>query len=324
MKTIYRILCWSFTIGAVGFCLQPAQGVASATKQTFKSVTIKHKLGEAVVTALPKRVAALDMNDVDLLDRLGVTVAGMPKDFVPHFLAKYKTDSKVADLGSIVQPNLERVYKLKPDVILISPLQAMHYKELSKLAPTVHLDVDYKASASDHFTLVSEHLLALGRVFAKEDKAKELAAGLAAKVADAKRLIKGRPERAMVVLHNNGAFRFFGEKSRYGFVYRALGVKPAGKSAVASLHGHAISSEFMAQHDPDVIYVVDRTAVMERRTPLNRQSMANPLLRQTKAWKNNRVVFVDPDAWYITGAGLTSLEIVIDDVLRGYRREGGL
>jgi iron complex transport system substrate-binding protein len=27
---------------------------------------------------------------------------------------------------------------------------------------------------------------------------------------------------------------------------------------------------------------------------------------------------VDPEAWYITGAGITSLNIMIDDVLKGY------
>ena len=76
--------------------------------------------------------------------------------------------------------------------------------------------------------------------------------------------------------------------------------------------------EWLQQANPDIIYVVDRTAVMEHRPVMTAEQMSNPLLRQTKAWKNGRVVFVDADAWYITAASVTSLKRVIDDVLRGY------
>ena len=85
------------------------------------------------------------------------------------------------------------------------------------------------------------------------------------------------------------------------------------------LHGQPVSSEFILQADPDIVYVVDRTAVMERRPALDANSLANPLLRQTKAWKNGRVVFADAQAWYVTAASPTSLAIVIHDVIKGYR-----
>ena len=80
----------------------------------YAPVTVQHKLGTTVIRKLPQRVAALEMNEVDCLDRLGVPIAGMVKDFVPHFLSKYKDDSKIKDLGAIVQPNLERVHALHP------------------------------------------------------------------------------------------------------------------------------------------------------------------------------------------------------------------
>ena len=57
---------------------------------------------------------------------------------------------------------------------------------------------------------------------------------------------------------------------------------------------------------------------MEGRPTLDKSAIANPLIEQTNAWKNNNIVFVDPDAWYITAASVSSLEIIIDDVLRGY------
>ena len=297
----------------------PPAPAASASEQAFTPVTIVHKLGTTVIQHRPQRVAVLDMNEVDFLDQLGVPVAGMVKDYVPHFLTRYKDDANIRDLGAIVQPNLEHIHALQPDLVLMTSIQANHYKELSQIAPTLHFDVDYQNSESKHIEVVKQHLLTLGRIFGKEDVANLKAAELDAKVADARKMIQDRPEKALIVLHNNGAFSSFGVQSRYGFIFDALGVKPASSAIEAGLHGQPISSEFIQQANPDIIYVVDRTAVMEHRPVMTAEQMANPLLRQTKAWKNGRVVFVDADAWYITAASVTSLKRVIDNVLSGYQ-----
>ncbi|QDG72551.1 siderophore ABC transporter substrate-binding protein [Janthinobacterium tructae] len=296
----------------------PPAPAASATQPAFAPITIVHKLGTTVIEQRPRRVAVLDMNEVDFLDQLGVPVAGMVKDYVPHFLIRYKEDQGIRDLGAIVQPNLEHIHALQPDLVLMTSIQANHYQELSQIAPTLHFDVDYQNSESKHIEVVKQHLLTLGRIFGKEDLARQKAAELDAKVADARKVTQERPEKALIVLHNNGAFSAFGVQSRYGFVFDALGVKPASTAIEAGLHGQPISSEFIQQANPDIIYVVDRTAVMEHRPVMTAEQMANPLLRQTNAWKNGRVIFVDADAWYITAASVTSLKRVIDDVLRGY------
>ncbi|MGC5698977.1 siderophore ABC transporter substrate-binding protein [Pseudomonas sp. NFXW11] len=296
----------------------PAAAVHAAPG-AFSPVSVQHQLGTTLIQQVPQRVVALDMNEVDFLDQLGVSVQGMPKDFIPDFLARYREAPGVADLGAIVQPNLERVHGLKPDLILITSLQANHYQELSEMAPTVHFDVDYRDSANRHIEIIREHLLTLGQIFDKQALAQDKAKMLDAQVEEARRVTQGRPEKALVVLHNNGAFSSFGVQSRYGFIFNALGVKPASPIAETGLHGQPISSEFIQQANPDILYVVDRTAVMERRPVLDAQRLDNPLLRQTNAWKNGRVIFVDAQAWYVTGASPTALKLIIDDVLKGYR-----
>ena len=297
----------------------PPAPAAAASQPAFAPVTIVHKLGTTVIAQRPQRVAVLDMNEVDFLDQLGVPVAGMVKDYVPHFLARYRDDQGIRDLGAIVQPNLEHIHALQPDLVLMTSIQASHYKDLSQIAPTVHFDVDYQNSESKHIDVVKQHLLTLGRIFGKEDIARQKAQELDDKVADARKVTHERPEKALSVLHNNGAFSAFGVQSRYGFVFDALGVKPASTAVEAGLHGQPISSEFIQQANPDIIYVIDRTAVMEHRPVMTAEQMGNPLLRQTNAWKNGRLVFVDADAWYITAASVTSLKRVIDDVLKGYQ-----
>ena len=187
------------------------------------------------------------MNEVDFLDQLGVPVVGMPKDFVPHFLARYKDAASVEDVGAIVQPNFERVYAARPDLILITSLQANHYQELSEMAPTVHFDVDYRDSEARHIDVIKNHLLILGQIFDKQALARQKVDELDAKVEEVRHLTEGRPEKALVVLYNNGAFSSFGVQSRYGFIFNALGVKPASATSATGLHGQPVSSEFIQQ-----------------------------------------------------------------------------
>jgi iron complex transport system substrate-binding protein len=282
-------------------------------------IVIDHNLGQTVIAHRPQRVAALDMNEVDFLDQLGVPIAGMVKDFVPHFLAKYNNDENVRDLGSIVQPNMEKIYALKPDLILMTPLHANQYQALSELAPTLHFDVDFRNSQSNHLEVIKQHLLDLGEIFDKQALAQQKVAEIDAKVEQVLAVTSDRPETALVVMHNNGSFSSFGLESRYGFVFDVLGVKPASTEIATSLHGQPVSSEFINQADPDILYIIDRTAVMEGIPNIDVERLANPLLRQTKAWKNGKVILVDADAWYITAASVTSLKIVIDDIIKGYQ-----
>ncbi|ODC02268.1 ferric anguibactin-binding protein [Terasakiispira papahanaumokuakeensis] len=301
-------------------CQQSAEDQAVTTSESLDTpIVIQHQLGTTTLTQRPHRVAVLDMNEADFLDQLNVPIAGMTKDYVPHFLEGYKTDEAVKDLGAITQPNLERIYTLKPDLILMTSLQANHYDALSEIAPTLHFDINYRDSESGHIQAVKQHLQDLGHIFNKEALAQQKIAELEAKVAQARHITEGRPEKALIVMHNNGAFSSFGVQSRYGFVFEALGVQPASTDEESSLHGQPITSEFIHQANPDIIYIIDRTAVMERRPVITSTQISNPLLRQTRAWKHGHVVFVDADAWYITAASLTSLNIVIDEVISGYQ-----
>ena len=298
---------------------KPAADANQGAQKLATPIVVKHELGTTSIAYHPQRAAVLDMNEADFLDQLSIPIAGMPKDYVPHFLQKYKDDQKVQDLGAIVQPNMERIYTLKPDIILMTPLQANQYQALSKIAPTVHYDINFNNSQQHHIEAIKAHLITLGQIFNQQLLATQKVDALDAKLAEVRKITANRPEKALVVLHNNGAFSNFGVQSRYGFVFNAFGVKPASTVVDTSLHGQPISSEFIKQADPDILYIVDRTAVMEHRPTIDAERMSNPLLRQTKAWKNGKVVFVDADAWYITAASPTSMHILIDDVIKGYQ-----
>ncbi|MFT3688944.1 ABC transporter substrate-binding protein [Paenirhodobacter sp.] len=225
----------------------------------------------------------------------------------------------IMDLGFIVKPNLEKVHALRPDLILITSLQAEHYTEMSRIAPVIHFDVDYRDSSADHIAIVRAHFLTLAKIFGKEDVAQEVLAGFDAKLAEVLAATRDRPERALIILYNNGAFSALGTRSRYGFVFDAFGMKPANEAGDTGLHGQPVTSEFIQATNPDIIFVIDRTVVMERRPVLDAATIENPLLRETNAWKDGKLIFVDPEAWYVTAASITPLEILMDEVIAAYR-----
>lgn len=301
-------------------CDDTASGSAAQTPSANDPiVTVEHQLGTTRITHRPERVVAFDMSELDTLDQLGAPVAGIAKDYVAHFLSKYRDDPNVMDVGTTIQPNLERLHKLKPDLILISPLQAQSYQELSRIAPTLHYDIDMTNHQGHVLETAKAHLLTLGRILGKEELAREKVQQIDDKIAQVREVTRNRPEKALIVLHNNGAFTSFGTHSRYGFIFDTLGVQPAGPDRETGTHGQPISNEFIQQADPDILYVIDRTAVMERRAALNAQSLDNPLLRQTKAWKSGKVIFVDPETWYLCTASVTCLTRIADEVMTGYR-----
>ena len=63
---------------------------------------------------------------------------------------------------------------------------------------------------------------------------------------------------------------------------------------------------------------VEKVTTMNYDGKKKRMGAARP--GQTKAWKNGRVVFVDAEAWYTTGASSSSLKLLFSDVLKGYSR----
>lgn len=306
---------------ALGGCdKQAAPAAANPEQMRTQPLVIKHQLGTTTINYLPQRVAALDMNEVDFLDQLNVPIAGMPKDFIPHFLQKYQNNSdNIADLGGIVQPNMERIHTLKPDLILMTPIQQDHYQELSEIAPTLYYEINFKNSVHGHLDTIKNHLLTLGKIFNREEQARTKVAELDAEVNQVRTVTNGRPEKALVVMYNNGSFSHYGVDSRYGFIFSDLGVKPASNDTSTTLHGQPISSEFIKRADPDILYIIDRTSVMEHQPVITEAQVTNPLLRATKAWKNKRVIFVDADAWYTTGASPTSTRLLMQDVIKAYQ-----
>lgn len=277
-------------------------------------IHVAHELGNAAVPVKPKKVFVYDMGTLESLQDLGIPVAGIPKDFVPPQLQKYKDDAEVADVGSILQPNLEKVSMLNPDLIIISALHANDYQQLMQIAPTVSLGV-----ANSHYkTSVVNNLHRIGEIFDIKDKTDQKINALEEQIKQAKNIIAAQPKKIMILLYNAGTYSTFGSKSRYGFVFSDLQAQPADENKETDIHGTVVSSEYISKVNPDVLYIIDRNAIMPNHK-VNKSEIENVLVQKTNAFKNKAIYYLDPNIWYLSGGGTYSMKHMIDDILQGYQ-----
>jgi iron complex transport system substrate-binding protein len=93
-----------------------------------------------------------------------------------------------------------------------------------------------------------------------------------------------------------------------------LHIKPVMELKDESVHGQRVSNELIADADPDYLFIVDRNAAVVGKKA-NLSEVENPLVKQTNAFKNDRIFYLDPDLWFISGGGLTSVDLMVDDIV---------
>lgn len=69
----------------------------------------------------------------------------------------------------------------------------------------------------------------------------------------------------------------------------------------------------MAEKNPDYLFVIDRGAVVGGKSSA-KQVVENEMIKTTKAYKENHVVYLDPNYWYLSGGGLISVSEMVKEV----------
>ncbi|WNV80182.1 siderophore ABC transporter substrate-binding protein [Bacillus atrophaeus] len=281
-------------------------------------ITVKHDLDKngTKVTKNPKKIVVFNFGILDTLDKLGLqgSVAGLPKNSLPDYLSSYKND-KYADVGSLKEPDFEKVADLDPDLIIISGRQSDSYKEFSKIAPTIYLDID-SAKYMESFKSNTE---TIGKIFNKEDEVKSQLAKIDDSISDVKKTAEKVNKKGLVIMANDGKISAFGPKSRYGLIHDVFGVTPADQNIEASTHGQSVSYEYISKTNPDYLFVVDRgTAIGE--TSSTKQVVENDYVKKVNAVKNDHVVYLDSATWYLSGGGLESMAQMIKEVKDGLEK----
>ncbi|MED2008068.1 siderophore ABC transporter substrate-binding protein [Brevibacillus borstelensis] len=286
---------------------QGAQGTPAMEAQS-EELTIKHQLGETKVKKNPKKVVVFDFGTLDTLDKLGVEVAALPKTSIPTYLEKYK-DDKYVNVGSLKEPDFEKINEVKPDLIIISGRQQAMYEEFKAIAPTIYQGVD----TSRYMESFTENAKTIGQIFGKEAAVEEELAKINESIKKLNAEATASGKNALIILANDGKVSAYGAGSRFGIIHDVFGFTPADKNIEVSTHGQSISFEYIVEKDPDFLFVIDRTAAVGGETSA-KGVVENELVKKTKAFKEGHIVYLKPDFWYLSGGGLVSVDAMVKEV----------
>lgn len=295
-----------------------AAGNTEATEATTapntesKELTIKHDLGEITIKSNPQKVVVFDFGTLDTLDKLGVEVTGVPQSNVPSYLSKY-SDAKYENVGGLKEPDFEKINSLSPDLIIISGRQQDSYEEFSKIAPTLYVAVD-NANYMESFT---KNVKTLGQIFGKEAEVETELTAINDSVKALNEKAKTDGKKSLIILANEGKISAYGSGSRFGIIHDVFGFAQADDKIEVSTHGQSVSYEYVADKNPDYLFVVDRDAAVKSdgsKSGSAKDAVENDLVKNTNAFKNGKIIYLDPNYWYLSGGGLVSVSEMVKEV----------
>jgi ABC-type enterochelin transport system, periplasmic component len=153
----------------------------------------------------------------------------------------------------------------------------------------------------------------LAEVFGEEDAVADRLAALDQRVSRGEGGRGGRGGRALRDDQRRRGQRLRpGDPVRSGL--RRAGADPHDEGLTAADHGDAISFEYIAEKDPDILLVLDRDAAIGESGTAAQQVLDNELVRGTTAWENDDVHYLDSSVWYIAPNGLPSVEQMVEEV----------
>ncbi|WP_046174323.1 siderophore ABC transporter substrate-binding protein [Domibacillus indicus] len=301
--------CGSSSTASEDSAAEPAE-----SKEKPAEVTVKHELGETTVPVNPEKVVVFDFGTLDTMAELGIEPVALPKENIPDYLSQFE-DEKYENAGSLKEPDFEKINELAPDLIIISGRQMDLYDQFAEIAPTIYLGVD----TANYMESFKKNATTVGQVFDKEAEVEEKLAAIDEKIAALNEKASSMEKNGLVILANEGKISAYGPASRFGIIHDVFGVKAVDENLEVSTHGQSISFEYLVEKDPDYLFVVDRGAVVAQGEGESsvKQVVENDLVKGTKAVKNDNVIYLDPNVWYLSGGGLQSVLAQAEEIEKG-------
>ncbi len=288
---------------------------ATASPAEAGTRLIKHAMGETEVPANPQRVVVLDEGPLNTALALGIKPVGAVTAFEGTDFPAYLGDTTagIQNVGTILEPNLEAIAGLQPDLIL--SIKARHeaiYPQLSEIAPTVFTET-FRCCWKENFMKDSE---ALG----KSAEADRMMADYTKRLDEFKAKMGDRlseTEVSVVRFVPPGDVYVYQKASYIGTILADAGL-PRPPSQDMDEFVLKLSQEQISEMDGDVIFVTtygppDQTLLEEVRN--------HPLWKQLKAVQQGKVYTV-PDEYWMVGTGIIAANRTIDDLFTYMVEEG--
>ena len=282
----------------------------STSQAAGEQIKLSSKAGEITIPANVSKIAVMDYTSLDTFVALGASdkVIGLPlSSAVPTSLASFK-DGKYADFGAVNNVNLEKLAAAQPQLVISADRLQKQTDALKQIAPTYHYSID----TNNYWQSFHEQTLNLAKIVGKTTEAEQKLQALDAEAAKLSEKTKGKT--ALIVLVNNDKLMAFGQHSRFGLIHDKLGFTPADASIKVGTHGQSISYEYIAEKNPDYLFVIDRASAVTGKSGGAQAALNNDIVKQSKAAKENHIVYLDANNWYLMNGGLNAMHEMVAEV----------
>ena len=258
-------------------------------------------------------VVSYDHGALDTLLELGLEdkVLAIPQQGLPDYLADL--GAKLPDAGSLKEPDQKLLAGLQPGLVLMTGRQGADAQiSAAKVAPVR----DVTLATDDFREAVNGNVISLASYYGLEETAGLKLGELWQHVGEQKAELADAGT-VTVVTHNDGNFSLRSEPA----VYELLALTPAivPDSVAPVTRGertfYPVNVETLAEMAPDTLLVVDRSAAIGAE-PLPQQALQSAL---NDAGASTHVVVLNPGLWYLSGGGLQSVRLQVDEVVSALR-----
>uniref|UniRef100_A0AAU2V4J4 Iron-siderophore ABC transporter substrate-binding protein n=1 Tax=Streptomyces sp. NBC_00003 TaxID=2903608 RepID=A0AAU2V4J4_9ACTN len=289
-----------------------SSGTPNSPSKNGSSHVIKTAMGDVRVKDHPQRVVVLDTAELDSAITLGVKPVGATHADVASGFLDYLPKDELAgikDVGAMMNPSLESIAALRPDLILTSKVRhGDKYAELTKIAPTVMTE-STGYPWKQNFQL---HAQALGRTAEAKKATDEYGARVRELTARLGGPAKAAALKVNVVRFVEGAdIRIYGRKNYIATVLADVGLgRPAIVDRAKDGFSYDVSPERIDLADADVIFHATYGDPAKSKAT---RTLSSALWKGLPAVRAGRVHAVDDQLW-IQGIGYGAAEAVLREL----------
>ncbi|WP_373836615.1 ABC transporter substrate-binding protein [Jeotgalibaca arthritidis] len=262
----------------------------------------------------PSRIVTLGYDAYDTLRALGVEnlVIAAPKHRIPEYISSMP--DSVADTKSLTEIDLEQIRLLKPDLIIASARTLYLLDDLEKIAPVFN----YDTYSSDYWSNFDAINLELARIVNKEAEAKHILLDLNSRADRIRAASKNSPSKTLLLLHNENSFTTFKPNSRFALFFTLLDFTPVERDYSFTELAESIKVSEIAALDADRVFIINRSAAMrydpEQDAHEQQMLMQRDDLQTIRAFDTGHLFFLTPDLWYLSGGGLDSTGLQLEEL----------
>ncbi|NCJ05936.1 ABC transporter substrate-binding protein [Synechococcales cyanobacterium C] len=278
---------------------------------------VQHAMGETCIPQNPQRVVTLGWGILGNALALGITpiasVSNAGVLFEEHL--RDKADG-VEFVGRSVEPNLEKILLLKPDLIISNIWLQAIYTQLTNIAPTVVIDLP---RGSIPFSW-EKNLGNVAKILDKEQEGKQLINNYWQQIEKLKQALGDRRYQLQISVAqilSNGIV-YYGKTHPHCAVLNDIGLQRSPAQRGDFYQSGFISHEHLSDIDGDVLFLMIDRIKDSFRGQANEKALEklqkNPLWKELKVVQQKQVYIVDFGVW--NGFDVLAMNAVIDDLFK--------